>query len=108
MANKKRLNKSGSSMKPTIFAGVLVAMVQPELLPGMAIGVAAVLAPRFIPNLEDTLRPHLKKVVRAGLMATLRGIGLPLAETAARAGFTSLRRTIRPARRSTRQRRSPA
>ena len=108
MTNQKRLNRFGSSMKPTIFAGVLVAMVQPELLPGMAVGVAAMLAPRFIPNLEGTLRPHLKKVVRAGLMATVRGIGLPLAETAARAGFTTLRRAIRPARRSTPKRRLPS
>lgn len=58
--------EEGSSMMTALVTGAAVAVFAPELLPGMAIGVAAMLAPRVLPTLGTALRPLVKTVVRAG------------------------------------------
>jgi hypothetical protein len=46
--------------------GIGVALIEAELIPGMLIGIAAMLAPNFLPKLGSGLRPLLKGAVRAG------------------------------------------
>ena len=44
--------------------GVGVAVLEAALLPGVALGVAAILAPRFVPKLGEALGPMFKSTVR--------------------------------------------
>jgi hypothetical protein len=67
MATRIRRAKASEGLVPTILAGIALAIFQPELLPGMAIGVVAVLAPRLIPGLEEAMRPLGEAAVRAGV-----------------------------------------
>jgi hypothetical protein len=60
-----------SSLSTAIVAGAAVAIVAPQLLPGMAIGVAAMLAPRILPSVGFALRPLVKTAVKAGYSATM-------------------------------------
>ena len=46
--------------------GLGVALIEAELIPGMLIGVAAMLAPNLLPKLGNGLRPLIKGAVRAG------------------------------------------
>jgi hypothetical protein len=55
----------------TIVTGAAVAILAPELLPGMAIGVAALLAPKVLPVLGTAVRPLVRTVVRAGYSAAM-------------------------------------
>ena len=63
------LEEGGSTMTTTLVTGAALAIFAPELLPGMAIGVAAMLAPRLLPSLAVALRPLVKTAVRAGYAA---------------------------------------
>ena len=49
-----------------------VTVLAPELLPGMALGVAAMLAPKFLPTLGSAIRPIIKTAVQAGHTTGLR------------------------------------
>ncbi len=44
--------------------GLGVALVEASLIPGMIIGVAAALAPKYAPKLTEGLRPLFKSTVR--------------------------------------------
>src|SRR5260370_15400485 len=44
--------------------GLGVALFEASLIPGMIIGVAAALAPKYAPRLTDSLRPLFKSTVR--------------------------------------------
>jgi hypothetical protein len=44
--------------------GLGVALIEASLIPGMIIGVAAALAPRYAPKLTEGLRPLFKSTVR--------------------------------------------
>ncbi|MDQ6707593.1 MAG: DUF5132 domain-containing protein [Acidobacteriota bacterium] len=46
--------------------GIGVALIEAELIPGMLIGVAAMLAPNLLPRIGNALRPFVKGAVRAG------------------------------------------
>lgn len=46
--------------------GVAAALIEVELIPGMLIGVAAMLAPNLLPKVGNGLRPLIKGAVRAG------------------------------------------
>lgn len=46
--------------------GLGIALIEVELIPGMLLGVAAVLAPNLLPKLGRAIRPLLKGAVRAG------------------------------------------
>jgi hypothetical protein len=61
----------GSSITTTLLTGAAIAIFAPELLPGMAIGVAAVMAPRVLPGLGALVRPLVKTAVRAGYATAL-------------------------------------
>lgn len=61
--------EGGSGVATTVIAGIAVAVFAPELLPGMAIGVGAMLAPKILPALGPILRPVVKTVVQGGYVA---------------------------------------
>jgi Protein of unknown function (DUF5132) len=44
--------------------GVGAALIEASLIPGILIGAAAVLAPKYLPGLRDRMRPLLKSTVR--------------------------------------------
>ena len=46
--------------------GVAAALIEVELIPGMLLGVAAMLAPNLLPKIGNGLRPLVKGAVRAG------------------------------------------
>jgi hypothetical protein len=58
-----------------------VAILEPELIPGVLIGAGAMLAPKLIPAVGGALRPLFKGVVKAGYSA-----GMAVREMAAEAG----------------------
>ena len=58
--------EEGSSLLGTVITGAAVALIKPELLPGMAVGVAAALGPKLLPAVGSLLRPVVKTAVRAG------------------------------------------
>lgn len=58
--------ENGTTMTTTLIAGAAVAILAPELLVGMAVGVAAMLAPRVLPVVGTVLRPLMRTAVRAG------------------------------------------
>jgi Protein of unknown function (DUF5132) len=59
-------DEEGSSLLGTIITGAAVALIKPDLLPGMAVGVAAALGPKLLPAVGSLLRPVVKTAVRAG------------------------------------------
>ena len=61
--------------------GLGVALIEVELIPGMLLGVAAVLAPNLLPKFGRALRPLVKGAVRAGYAMVAR-----TRETVAEAG----------------------
>jgi len=60
------LEDEGSSLLGTLITGAAVAFIKPDLLPGMAVGVAAALGPKLLPAVGGLLRPVVKTAVRAG------------------------------------------
>src|SRR5919106_3717146 len=60
------LEEEGSSLLGTLITGAAVALIKPDLLPGMAVGVAAALGPKLLPAVGALLRPVVKTAVRAG------------------------------------------
>jgi hypothetical protein len=71
----------GSQVATVAAIGLGVALIEAELIPGMLIGAAAVLAPKLLPGLGNALRPVVKGVVRAGY-----SLGNRAKETFAEAG----------------------
>jgi hypothetical protein len=50
--------------------------MKPELLPGMAIGVAAAMGPKLLPTVGGVLRPIVRTAVRAGYSTALMTRGV--------------------------------
>jgi hypothetical protein len=63
---------SGTAIGTTVLVGAAVALLEPELLIGMGIGVAATALPRVLPLLGDALRPVFRSAVRAGYATVSR------------------------------------
>lgn len=63
-------------MPPFLTSAALIgigALIEPELLAGMAVGAGIVLASRYFPNLVgNVIRPIAKSAVRAGHAAAVR------------------------------------
>jgi hypothetical protein len=49
-----------------------VALIEPELLVGMGLGIATMLLPRLVPGMGEVFRPLLKSAVKAGYVAAGR------------------------------------
>jgi hypothetical protein len=60
------LEEEGSSLIGALVTGAAVALIKPDLLPGMAVGIAAALGPKLLPAVGALLRPIVKTAVRAG------------------------------------------
>jgi uncharacterized membrane protein len=75
-----------------------VALFEVALIPGMAIGAAAVLAPKYVPKLRRRLRPLLKSTVRRRIEPALatpdRPVKVPLVAPAGFAIKQALAKTI--------------
>ena len=65
------LDKDGPSFATVALIGAGVAIIEPELIPGMLIGAGAWMAPKLLPALGSLLRPMVKGVVKAGYSATM-------------------------------------
>ena len=61
-----RMDDLGSKLATVAVVGLGVALIEAELLPGMLIGIGAMLAPDLMSKLGTGLRPLLKSAVRAG------------------------------------------
>lgn len=59
-------NDLGAKVATVAAVGVAAALIEVELVPGILLGAAAVLAPSVFPNLNNGLRPLVKSAVRAG------------------------------------------
>jgi|SRR4051794_2528354 len=74
------LQTTGTDEEPTLASkaatvaviGLGVALIEAELIPGMLIGAAAVLAPSLLPKFGRGLRPLIKGAIRAGYALTER------------------------------------
>jgi len=55
-----------------ITTGVAVAILQPELLPGIAIGAAASLAPKLLPLMGRAIRPAIKTAIQVGYITVTK------------------------------------
>ena len=64
------LNREGPSMATMALVGVGVALIEPELIPGMLIGAGAWLAPKLLPAIGGMLRPAVKGIVKTAYSAT--------------------------------------
>jgi hypothetical protein len=64
------IDREGPSLATAALVGVGVAIIEPELIPGILVGAGAVLAPKVLPALGGMLRPLVKGVVKAGYAAT--------------------------------------
>jgi hypothetical protein len=62
----ENMNPLTSKIATVAAVGLGVALIEVELIPGMLIGVAAVLAPSLLPKIGNALRPVFKYAVRAG------------------------------------------
>src|SRR5579885_1230724 len=71
-AAESGLEKEGPSLATVALVGVGVAIIEPELIPGLLIGAGAVLAPKLLPALGGMVRPLFKGVVKAGYSASMR------------------------------------
>ena len=61
-----------SGLATAVAVGVGVALLEAELIPGMLIGVGAMLVPKLLPGLKDVLRPLAKTAVRAGYTTAIK------------------------------------
>jgi hypothetical protein len=65
------LDRDGPSFATVALIGAGVAIIEPELIPGMLIGAGAWMAPKLFPALGGLLRPMIKGVVKAGYSASM-------------------------------------
>lgn len=65
------LENEGPSLATAVLVGTGVAIIEPELIPGMLIGAGAWLAPKILPVMGGMLRPVVKGIVKAGYAATV-------------------------------------
>lgn len=61
-----------SKLATVAAVGLGAALLEVELIPGMLLGVAAMLIPDLLPRLGNGIRPLVKEAVRAGYAVTER------------------------------------
>jgi len=59
-------NPLSSKLATVAVVALGAALIEVELIPGMLLGVAAMLAPNLLPRVGNALRPMIKGAVRAG------------------------------------------
>ncbi len=60
------VNPLGSKVATVALVGLGAALIEVELIPGILLGVAAMMAPDIMPKLGRILRPMVKGTIRAG------------------------------------------
>lgn len=70
------IEEEGGTLMTTLLTGAAVAIIKPELLPGMAIGVAAAMGPKLLPTVGGVLRPFIRTAVRAGYSTAIATRGV--------------------------------
>jgi hypothetical protein len=70
------IEEEGGSLMTALLTGAAVAVIKPELLPGMAIGVAAAMGPKLLPTIGGVLRPFIRTAVRAGYSTAIATRGV--------------------------------
>jgi hypothetical protein len=65
-SSKEMDNILGSKLATVAAVGIGVALIEAELIPGMLIGIGAMLAPNLLNRFGAGLRPLVKGAVRAG------------------------------------------
>ena len=65
-SSKEMDNILGSKLATVAAVGLGVALIEAELIPGMLIGIGAMLAPNLLNRFGAGLRPLVKSAVRAG------------------------------------------
>lgn len=66
-----RKRRRSAWMTGAVAIGAVV--LEPELLPGIAIGMAAVAVPKLFPGISERIRPAVRSVWRAGQQAVAKG-----------------------------------
>jgi hypothetical protein len=61
-----KMEDVGSRLATVAVVGLGVALIEAELIPGMLIGIGAMLAPNLMSKLGTGLRPLIKSAMRAG------------------------------------------
>jgi len=81
MAAKAKVNASESSDRPSGIAetiaavavvGIGAALIEVELIPGILIGVGAMLLPKLVPGFAAAMRPVVRTAIRGGYSAALK------------------------------------
>ena len=62
----KAVNTMASKVATVALVGLGAALIEVELIPGIMLGVAAMLMPDLLPKLGRLVRPMVKGTVRAG------------------------------------------
>src|SRR5258706_9846706 len=60
------LEREGPTLATSLIVGGAVAALEPELIPGILIGVGATMVPKLLPVVGTILRPLVKTVVKVG------------------------------------------
>ena len=58
-------NELGTRIATVAAIGLGAALIEAELIPGILIGIGAMLAPKFFPRLGNAIRPLVKGAVKA-------------------------------------------
>ncbi len=66
VADDDKGNTLGNKIATVAVVGLGVALIEAELIPGLLLGVAAMMVPDLFPRLGQTLRPLVKGTIRAG------------------------------------------
>jgi|SRR5215471_2349919 len=81
MAEKQRVNGSDTPQRSagvmeTVAAvaviGIGAALIEVEWIPGILIGIGAMLVPKLIPGFSDAMKPVVRTAVRGGYLATMK------------------------------------
>jgi hypothetical protein len=64
--NESEDGKVGARIATVAAVGIAAALIEVDWIPGVLLGVAAMLAPNLLPRMGQGLRPLVKGAVRAG------------------------------------------
>jgi len=73
--HKEESSELTSKLATVAAVGIGAALIEVELIPGMLLGVAAMLIPNLLPRLGNGIRPLVKGAVRAGYSVAERTKG---------------------------------
>lgn len=73
--HKEESSELTSKLATVAAVGIGAALIEVELIPGMLLGVAAMLIPNLLPQLGNGIRPLVKGAVRAGYSVAERTKG---------------------------------